>query len=192
MKGDNNMIAMQYNINLPSDYDMKIIKKRVEENGHKTDGFKDLVFKAYLLTENGKDGNIQNTYEPLYLWGNSDGMNNFIFNGYFDNILNSFGWININIGITYAIELQEGFQSSQYILEEYKVINPIKSLRKICIKNDFEVIDDNSGEVIIYNPDKWKYVKYTFIKQRRENIPENMRMLKISHISIQVQIYDVK
>ena len=111
-------------------------------------------------------------------------MNNFIFNGYFDNILNSFGWININIGITYAIELQEGFQNSQYILEEYKVINPIKSLRKICIKNDFEVIDDNLGEVIIYNPDKWKYVKYTFIKQRRENIPENMRMLKISHISI--------
>lgn len=184
MKGDNNMIAMQYNINLPNDYDMKIIKKRVEENGHKTDGFKDLFLKAYLLTENGKDGSIRNTYEPLYLWGNSNGMNNFIFNGYFDNIINSFGWININIGITYAIELQEGFQNSQYILEEYKVINPIKSLKKLSIKNDFEVIDDNLGEVIIYNPDKWKYVKFTFIKQRRENIPENIRMLKISHISI--------
>ena len=36
---------MQYKISLPDDYDMRIIQKRVQDNGNKTDGFQDLLFK---------------------------------------------------------------------------------------------------------------------------------------------------
>lgn len=39
------MIASQYKIVLPSDYDMGIIRQRVKVNGHKTDGFYGLKFK---------------------------------------------------------------------------------------------------------------------------------------------------
>ena len=42
------MNAMQYKITLPNDYDMTIIRERVENNGFKTDGFQDLLLKAYL------------------------------------------------------------------------------------------------------------------------------------------------
>lgn len=45
------MKAMQYKIGLPTDYDMDIIKKRVRNNGYTTDGFQDLLFKAYLIKE---------------------------------------------------------------------------------------------------------------------------------------------
>jgi adenosine deaminase len=48
------MIAMQYNIKLPSDYDMNIIKDRVKNNGFKTDCFRDLLMKAYLIAEKGQ------------------------------------------------------------------------------------------------------------------------------------------
>lgn len=44
------MVAMQYKILLPDDYDMEIVRKKVKNNGHKTDGFQDLLFKAYLIT----------------------------------------------------------------------------------------------------------------------------------------------
>ena len=37
------MNAMQYKITLPNDYDMTIIRERVENNGFKTDGFQDLL-----------------------------------------------------------------------------------------------------------------------------------------------------
>ena len=73
------MIAMQYNLNLPSDYDMNAIKKRVEENGYKTDGFNDLICKIYLYAEKGMNNTLQNSYEPLYIWKDSGGMNEFIF-----------------------------------------------------------------------------------------------------------------
>ena len=42
------MIMMQYKVKLPNDFDMNKIRKRVQENGFKTDGFEDLFFKAYL------------------------------------------------------------------------------------------------------------------------------------------------
>ena len=48
------MYAMQYEVKLPSDYDMEIIKKRVRENGFKTDGFEDLIIKAYLISDEKK------------------------------------------------------------------------------------------------------------------------------------------
>lgn len=47
------MIASQYKIILPSDYNMDIIRKRVQDNGYKTDGFYGLKFKLYLITEKG-------------------------------------------------------------------------------------------------------------------------------------------
>lgn len=54
------MIMMQYKVKLPNDFDMNNIRKRVQENGFKTDGFEDLFFKAYLISEENKE------YSPLY------------------------------------------------------------------------------------------------------------------------------
>lgn len=48
------MLAMQYNIQLPDDFDMNLIRQRVRENGTKTDGFQDLTFKAYLISTKGE------------------------------------------------------------------------------------------------------------------------------------------
>ena len=59
------MIAMQYKIFLPDDYDMDNIRQRVKNNGHKTDGFQDLMFKAYLIKE--KDGTSESHNEYLSL-----------------------------------------------------------------------------------------------------------------------------
>lgn len=114
------MIAMQYKILLPDDFDMNIIKKRVNKNGSKMDHFEDLLLKAYLISENEiteKQTSVNNEYSPLYLWNNSKGMNKFIFDGFYDNILSSFGWQHINIGIPFICDLKKDFKSSQYVLE---------------------------------------------------------------------------
>lgn len=93
------MIGMHYDITLPADYNMEIIRDRVANSGYKTDGYADLVFKAYLIGE-VKNGQSMNCYAPLYVWKESKGMQKFIFNGPFDNILQSFGWQKIQIGVT--------------------------------------------------------------------------------------------
>jgi hypothetical protein len=86
------MYAMQYEITLPADYDMQVIRKRVADRGHMTDVFAGLGLKAYLIRERGKAGATLNQYSPFYLWNDTRGMNRFLWEGGgFQGIVESFG-----------------------------------------------------------------------------------------------------
>jgi hypothetical protein len=87
------MYAMQYDITLPADYDMNIIRQRVATRGHLLDNFPGLGLKAYLIRERGIDGSLVNQYAPFYLWSSITGMNQFLWgvNAGFAGIVNSFG-----------------------------------------------------------------------------------------------------
>lgn len=176
------MIGMQYNISLPSDYDMEIIKTRVKQNGYKTDGFNGLLFKCYLIKERNVDG-FENVYAPLYLWNNSAGMNKFIFDGFYDNIIKSFGWQNINIGVPLVLDLDKNFREAKYVLEITKDIIPRISLEgfKNSIKKPLDEERNIVGMVCIYNPDKWRCSEMLFCKERPKMKGNNI--YQILHIS---------
>ena len=85
------MYAMQYEINLPADYDMGIIRDRVARLGAALDGFAGLRFKAYLIRERAQD-EATNAYAPFYVWDDVDGMRRFLWGGVgFAGIVSSFG-----------------------------------------------------------------------------------------------------
>ena len=173
------MQAMQYKISLPVDYDMNIIKDRIQNNGFKTDGFEDLLFKAYIISDK-KSGNTGNGYCPLYLWKQTKGMNKFIFKGYFDNIINSFGWQKINIGITAEVELTNDFSQSRYVSEENFSIAEQVRLRDFSFQG--AEYKNKTGKVIIYNPDKWRYAAFTFFKDKPAI--NNQNLYQILHLSL--------
>lgn len=81
------MEAMQYEITLPADYDLDIIRRRVADNGWRTDDFGGLGVKAYLIAEEPV-----NLYAPFYLWNDPAGMRRFLWGGGgFERICASFG-----------------------------------------------------------------------------------------------------
>ncbi|HEX4225142.1 MAG TPA: DUF4865 family protein [Pseudonocardiaceae bacterium] len=83
---------MQYELTLPADYDMEIIRKRVRDRGGRTDGFPGLGIKAYLIRERGVDESPVNEYAPFYLWHEISGMNRFLWGGGgFTGIVDDFG-----------------------------------------------------------------------------------------------------
>jgi hypothetical protein len=85
------LYAMQYEITLPADYDMGIIRHRVATRGHMMDGFTGLGFKAYLIRERG-DHSPVNQYAPFYVWRDISGMSRFLWGGGgFHGIVDSFG-----------------------------------------------------------------------------------------------------
>ncbi|MGR5882023.1 DUF4865 family protein [Bacillus cereus] len=181
------MIGMQYKVILPKDYDMEIIKKRVKDNGYKTDGFQALNFKAYLITETEKDGNFYNCYAPLYIWNGHEGMNKFIFEGYYDNILQSFGWQQINIGVPLVVNLSDDFKKCKYVVEYVGSISQKNSL----IETQFNFFNKNvqntencKGNVIVYNLDKWGYSQFEFyeVKPEIEEIGD-ITLYEVLHIS---------
>ncbi|MEV4318806.1 DUF4865 family protein [Actinocrispum sp. NPDC049592] len=78
---------MQYEITLPADYDMGIVRNRVATRGHLLDGFPGLGFKAYLMRQTPI-----NQYSPFYVWDDTAGMNRFLWGGGgFHNIVADFG-----------------------------------------------------------------------------------------------------
>ena len=166
LKGSVSMIASQYKIVLPSDYDMGIIRQRVKVNGHKTDGFYGLKFKLYLITEKGINNNLQNSYSPLYLWKDSEGLNKFLFEGFYDNILTSFGWQNVNIGMSLIDTTTERIKEAKFLFEAVGEIEPKESLKdfKNHISEAMPKIE-NAEYLVIYNPDKWKYHVFYFLDE---------------------------
>jgi hypothetical protein len=178
------MIATQYKITLPSDYDMNVIIDRVKNNGHKTDGFYGLKFKLYLITKKGENNNLQNSYAPLYLWKDSDGLNKFLFNGFYDNIITSFGWQQVNIGIPLIDTTTCKITDIKYLFEITRDIEPQGSLNnfKNRIEEELPKIE-NTEYIVIYNPDKWKYTVFYFIDDLNKVKAKRGTIYNILHVS---------
>lgn len=85
------MHIMQYEINLPTDYDMSIIRRRVATGSSGTDTFGGLGLKAYCIREAGVDGSTINQYAPFYFWVTSAGMNDFLCGCGFARLSTDFG-----------------------------------------------------------------------------------------------------
>ncbi|MET7684593.1 DUF4865 family protein [Streptomyces sp. NPDC005423] len=85
------MHAMQYELTLPADYDMDIVRSRVARVGHLLDDWEGLGLKAYLLRDRGVHGSPVNQYAPFYLWNTVEGMNSFLWGGPFQGLADDFG-----------------------------------------------------------------------------------------------------
>jgi Domain of unknown function (DUF4865) len=85
------MQAMQYEITLPADYDMAIVRRRVATKGAMTDDFEGLGLKAYGIRERGVNGSPVNQYAPFYLWASGEGMNRFLWGAGFGGLSRDFG-----------------------------------------------------------------------------------------------------
>ncbi|MFE9249639.1 DUF4865 family protein [Streptomyces sp. NPDC007088] len=86
------MYATQYEITLPADYDMEIIRRRVASGGAVLDNRAGLGLKAYVIRERGVDGSPVNAYAPFYLWNDPAAMAAFFTGGGgFHNIVRDFG-----------------------------------------------------------------------------------------------------
>jgi Domain of unknown function (DUF4865) len=85
------MIIAHYAHRLPADYDLQIIRDRAKRRGHLFDGVPELYFKGFLLRERGQFGAITSEYSSLYLWRKDEGLRDFLANGRFKSVTDSFG-----------------------------------------------------------------------------------------------------
>ncbi len=85
-------LMAHYPINLPTDYDMGIIRERVRTRGSALDDREGLVMKAYCVREAGVDGATGNQYAPFYLWADTAAAGQFHWGGTgFSGIVRDFG-----------------------------------------------------------------------------------------------------
>ncbi|PFN99259.1 DUF4865 domain-containing protein, partial [Bacillus sp. AFS076308] len=145
---------------------------------------KDLKFKLYLITEKGIQDNIQNSYCPLYLWKGHNGLNQFLFNGFYDNIINSFGWQQINICIPLIDTTSSKVIENNYLFQITREILPQESLNNLIEKISEEIPSVEGSEFLVsYNPDKWEYHVFYFLNDLSKLPETNGVIYTILHIS---------
>jgi Domain of unknown function (DUF4865) len=85
------MLFAHYSHRLPADYGIGLIRKRAKGRGPLWDAIPELHFKAFLLRERGSFGAIASEYSSLYLWRNDEGFRNFLVDGRYRVVTDSFG-----------------------------------------------------------------------------------------------------
>lgn len=111
------MIAKQYTMTLPADYDMEIIRRRVGDRGEAFDEFPGLGLKAFLITELAA-GATANRYSAFYLWVDVAGINEFLYGGPFANVSGAFGRPIIEHWIGMHARLGETERAPSYAIRE--------------------------------------------------------------------------
>jgi hypothetical protein len=100
------MLATQYAIPLPADYDMTVIRRRVAERGHLLDDRPGLRLKAYLVQDTAR-GATRNQYAPFYLWADTGAAASFLWGGGgFAGIVRDFGRPTVTTWL--GVELRRG------------------------------------------------------------------------------------
>ena len=78
------MLAMQYSIKLPLNYDAALIHKRVDERKGLFDGHPGLVHKSFLYNDADK------IYAPFYVWSDVGAAQKFLLDDLFQGVTTTF------------------------------------------------------------------------------------------------------
>jgi hypothetical protein len=184
------MIAMQYSLVLPADYDMGIIERRIAERGHLTDGFAGLAFKAYLHArrQTGVPSASDNLYAPFYLWHTAEGMNDFLCGPGFVGLSQSFGWPSVHTWSVWHAEMSGDVAQARFATRETMPIAAhadLASLRRSETSRSMEMLarDGVVATVAGFEPTTWSLVRFQLWNETPDVVP--------GAPSPQVKFYDV-
>lgn len=163
------MYAMQYEITLPADYDMSIIRHRVATRGHLLDTFPGLGLKAYLIRERGVNGSLINQYAPFYLWTSIAGMKRFLWgsNAGFAGIVDSFGRPMVHHWIGAAFELGTELTNNPCMATRHIEIIPENVDLTVVVHQAREELKQRARKPFVHSiafaidPMNWELVYFT-------------------------------
>lgn len=182
------MLAMQYSIPLPADYDMAIIRQRIATRGSSTDGFPGLAFKAYLHAD--KTGpETDNLYAPFYLWDSSEGMNAFLGGPGFVALTQSFGWPAVKIWSIWRSHVSAGVSTATRATRETAPIPPHSDLAALW-RAESEHLDDVVSQhgavavVVGYEPQTWSLVRFSLWPGEPQDAAADALHYEVGHLSL--------
>ncbi|MDN3360090.1 DUF4865 family protein [Actinomadura sp. DC4] len=176
------MHAMQYEITLPADYDMDIIRERVATRGSALDDFDGLGLKAYLIRERG-DASPVNQYAPFYLWQSPTGMNRFLWGGGgFHNIVRDFGRPSVRHWT--GVALEHGPARMRQPLHATRLTERIDGDPAAAVADALSDLQTRTPGVhstaLAVDPFSWELVRFTLWAEKTETAGDHYQVLHLS------------
>lgn len=186
------MIAMQYNISLPADYDMAIVDRRIRDKGPLLDNFPGLKFKAYLSARKGDavTGSRENLYSPFYVWQQEEGLSEFIYGPGFAALTGSFGRPQVNTWVVWGADTAPNVRSAKFAAREVVPIEPHASLADLRIEESEAAAQaiSNGGalaSVVAFEPTHWTLVRFRLLAEPpRDPARSGLQIYNVGHLSL--------
>ncbi len=183
------MQAMQYDITLPADYDMEIIRRRVRDRGSLTDDFPHLAFKAYCISDAARTGQ-PNAYAPFYLWTAPAGMAEFLFGDPFAGLSASFGRPRVDhwLGLTFTPGAAIG-SPPRSATRHVELIAPTTDLRTLRDTETVRSRDTTTASTVhsrttAVDPVTWQVVRFTLWTDAVDSrTDDDQRVYEVLHVS---------
>jgi hypothetical protein len=184
------MIAMQYTIALPADYDMAIVRRRIADKGHVLDDFPGLAFKAWLYAarDDSELPSRDNLYAPFYLWRDSAGMNAFLNGAGFATLSHDFGRPVVRSWIPWQAELSGDLRGAVCATQEFVTVPDHADLaawqRMESASASAAMADGALAAVHACNPADWTLLRFRLWPEARADLAgAGRRIYRVAHVS---------
>ena len=183
------MLVMQYEITLPADYDMRIIRDRVARTGHLLDSYPGLGLKAFLIRERGVDGSASNQYAPFYLWADAAGAASFLWSGAgFTAILRDFGRPVVQTWVGGTVHQASEPNLPAYAVRQKTVLAAGADIVEVARATDARLADSvSAGQAQLgaygIDPRTWELVTVTLHGRRPDQVPDTAELFQVLHVA---------
>lgn len=152
------MLAMQYSVKLPKEYDAAMVYERVSRRSPMFAGCPGLAHKFYLYDRD------EHIYAPLYIWENSQAAQDFLMNSLFGDVVQDFGRPRVR---SWQI-LDFGYGSAQaapeYMCTEVDKVSDchsLKSLKDTETENHLNSLEEDGlfAHMSLLDADRWEITR---------------------------------
>lgn len=154
------MLAMQYSIQLPANYEAEQIHSRVEARSKLFDGHGGLVHKTFLYNDADK------LYAPFYVWKDVNEAQKFLLDDLFMGVIESFR--RQRVRHWYVLQMAYGNRAltPAYALKEVDLIAPEEKLKHYLEKEKHDQAELLKNEqlymhVIALDADRWEILRFS-------------------------------
>lgn len=184
------MIAMQYTIALPADYDMAIIRRRIADKGPRMDDLPGLAFKAWLHAARDDGGlpSRDNLYAPFYLWRDGAGMNAFLNGAGFAALSRDFGRPAVRTWMPWQADMADDLHGAVCATRETVVLPDHADLAEWqdaeAASARAAIADGALAVVHACDPAGWTLVRFRLWPEARTDLAAaGHRIYRVGHVS---------
>lgn len=154
------MLAMQYSIPLPVDYDAARIRERVQARRALFDDHPGLLHKSFIYSE--KD----HIYAPFYIWKETGGAERFLLDDLFKGVTDAFSRHRVRSWIVLSMAYGNRAIRPAHARREIDTIPPEDSLkgfaaRERCLQSELLAHEALYMHVVALDADRWEVMRYS-------------------------------
>lgn len=164
------MLAMQYSVRLPREFDIDQVYKHVSTRSPLFDGFPGLKHKFYLYDPE------EHIYAPFYIWENTQSAQEFLLHNLFNGVIEAFG--RPRVRSWQIIEFDMGISQEQptFLYTSFDKAGCQKPLTEIMKdeKKAHQAMLSREGlyaNMVLLDPDRWEIGRFGFWQNRANAIP---------------------